>query len=69
MSDLKCGLCRDCRHWSVEDAQWCVGIDNGLGHCMKVREEYPQTKAIVVAQEEAELVTAPDFGCVQFEAK
>lgn len=60
------GLCKDCRYWSRSDERGTCGlaesrygqrkVDNSLAHALDVGPRH------------AFLVTAPNFGCVQFEA-
>ena len=68
-------LCRDCRHWdrtykaeSPEHSEW--------GDCLLAREDagesaVPETLAVAwdAERNHAGLLTAPTFGCVQFEPK
>jgi hypothetical protein len=64
------GRCRDCKWWGSERrSDWgqcsAAAMDGGKP------AHHPETR--MLAQDaydyEAWLVTAPDFGCVQFEAK
>ncbi len=73
--------CATCRHWHHD--KWTLRLatnwfpDDGMrfsgwGECQLARphEPHPTTKAIAFDHEryEANLLTAPDFGCVQWEA-
>ena len=67
---MNCGLCRDCKWWEKETAVYEIESELGFGHCLKAELDRRETKAMAMSQhDEPCLVTAPDFGCVQFEAK
>lgn len=66
------GLCRDCRFWREPFVE--VETD-GLKVCGRARSwlgDRQDEKSLAFARDAeeyaAELCTAPDFGCVQFEA-
>lgn len=74
------GCCRDCRWWGEKDNDllWAGDIRHPTDrhHCMLTywdgqRPDWSHTKAYAVDGDNflAILLTAPDFGCVQFEAK
>ena len=64
------GLCRDCRHW----AKRAGSSDPTLAHCCALAKSIdgepmiPTTSAFArdCEQYSADLITQPDFGCVQF---
>ncbi len=64
------GLCKDCKHW-----EWQHGGERwSWGECVLTKGHfaYPEhkgTTAVADARGMAVLVTRPDFGCNQFEAK
>ena len=63
------GQCRDCKHWSgqrIDARTCCVLTESSSGH-----PNHPTSKAVALDGEPwtAGLFTAPDFGCVQWEAK
>ncbi len=72
------GLCRDCKWWN-HDELWPLSADEekrSWGKCELADNDYGEpmhknSKAVAVDGEnyEARLTTAPDFGCVQFEAR
>jgi len=67
---MNCGYCRNCTHWEARDFVYVMEFELGVGHCLKAEQDFPETKAMAMYQnDEPCLVTAPDFGCVQFEAK
>lgn len=63
---MKCGHCTDCRFW----IDICDRAPLGWREC--VRKALGGSKleiaAYVPMDEHAPIVTAPDFGCMQFEA-
>lgn len=69
------GLCKDCKHWDHPNEKY-------WGGCVLTRSntlsEDPRSLALAYGYDDdmsaalmcpAELATAPDFGCNQFEAK
>lgn len=74
MMNMNVGYCRDCQFWANVR-------DDGWGYCDKAsavggRPSHDDTKAITVGSViypegpiESDLMTAPDFGCVMFQAK
>lgn len=64
------GRCETCKWWKP-----CSGYPReGWGKCRltEARDDalqYPETKAYAWADWIAELITAPDFGCVQHELR
>jgi hypothetical protein len=64
------GNCKDCKHWEASEFVYVMERDLGVGHCLMAEKGFPKTKAMAMYQhDEPCLVTAPDFGCIQFEAK
>lgn len=73
--------CRDCKHWkSTEPADFTIyeigsGYRNvGSEHreCLRVEDATEQSelrRMMIMSPDAAGLYTAPDFGCVEFEAK
>lgn len=59
--------CRDCKFWEREPIIYTIEETHKLGHCKKADLEYPDTLAMALGYENGTLVTAPNFGCVQFE--
>lgn len=66
------GHCKDCRHWDTEVFSW----EMGYGHCRGLEDGEPYkplplayTVGISAQGASAKLMTAPDFGCVQWEAR
>jgi hypothetical protein len=64
------GNCKDCRHWG---GAMSIGPWVGHGHCHGVTEGSKVERLAVVDYNHGSyngdgLVTAPDFGCVLFEA-
>ncbi len=66
------GYCRECRWWQVDEA--ITDIPAGWRVCQKTESEEDEpimeTRAMALAPHDrnwAILVTAPDFGCLQFE--
>lgn len=60
------GTCKDCRWWGSHTQEWgkcelTVFFRSGYKH--------PDSKAFAHGVGYSRLGTAPDFGCVQFEAK
>ena len=58
------GFCKDCKHWD--------GSVTGWGQCLQVHRVLSSKAYVVCTDSEnhlTALVTASDFGCVQFEAK
>lgn len=66
------GLCKNCRHWRAP--AFGDPILPGWGECglasseVWYRNEH-RIKATAVSYEDADVATAPDFGCNQWEAK
>jgi len=84
MSDKTCGNCRDCGHWADEDSEdlgfrscglvehWSSSTGYNEAYTERVIE--PRSRHLKAFAEDASgysayLMTAPDFGCVQFKAK
>lgn len=76
MARKTCGQCRNCRHWEkleVPISQMPNRADHG--ECkMTTCGETPEIEATIAVAVDyeaygARLVTAPHFGCVQFEKK
>lgn len=76
------GRCRDCTWWEpfVENDDYCpdwLEYRAGLGYCEFTASKdrtplYPETLAWAEGGDDPyqhQLLTSPDFGCVQFEAK
>lgn len=73
------GRCRDCQWWGDDERRYFDGDDrysDGYRVCRLadsdgVRPCNEQTKAYAIDAESfiGNLLTAPDFGCVQFEAR
>ena len=64
------GLCRDCKWWSEFTQERF--IEPGYGICDLATNAWfipPDTKVFVRPQHNAGLVTAPDFGCNQFQTR
>lgn len=69
--------CKDCRWWSTEHRLgWLSDRSDGRGHCERAESEdgQPVDKDSLAYTEDGEsyraiLITAPDFGCVQFQAR
>jgi hypothetical protein len=68
------GRCNTCRWWSIGGFdQWGTCLLTATNNAKPI---YPQTIAVAYAKDEdsdtttdpSELVTSPDFGCVQWEA-
>lgn len=75
------GNCKDCKWWSGRGSESRALIDDLWGRCELVdlvqgKPRHPHAKAYAVAltvngyglEDRGALETAPDFGCVQFEA-
>ena len=57
---MTCGLCRDCKYWG--------DVENDGGRACNLQFiEGPD--ALIWPEQYDMIFTAPDFGCVQFEAK
>ena len=55
------GHCKDCEYWyndGLSDDMHCGAIENGCDMARAIYDGY-----------EADVIVAPDFGCVLFEAK
>lgn len=69
------GYCRDCKHWRTPDEGEYGPLRTNCGECVISESENGKSKGITLAfAMDAEgyfaiLKTAPNFGCVQFEAK
>ena len=65
------GLCKDCKHW--QPLPWLVQERRERpGVCRLIRDTTGgSTRAGIALTENASasLTTAPDFGCVEFEAR
>lgn len=55
--------CRTCRWWTKPACQDCVGDFPGFGQCMAANPGLAQVT------HDGELLTAPDFACIEWEAK
>lgn len=72
------GLCKDCKWWEKLPREAWGSFDDGwklcaLGEAHNCNPEHPLTLALGHGWGDgtgwATIATAPDFGCVQFEAK
>ena len=67
---MNCGLCRDCKWWEVWATVPWGGCKRVLANDSLAQPD-PRTfeSGMDHDNEETELSTQPDFGCVQFEVK
>ena len=71
------GPCKDCRYWRERESEdryvgMMAPVQEGWRYCtLTEMSEAPQGRAVALDGEDyfAVLHTAPDFGCVEFEAK
>lgn len=68
------GTCKDCRFWDNSRYDWADTGKSGWGYCELVSSPwegvvYESNAGILDGTSDSLLVTAPDFGCNQFEAK
>lgn len=68
------GLCKDCEHWQPlnpeEESTERRDFGESWGRCkLTGRYDYRPGDTLALSSDYGTLVTAPDFGCVQFEAK
>lgn len=69
------GTCKDCRHWGGYGAYGDEPLPGwrtcDLTESGGAKKQVPRSKAVAIDAESyaADLFTASDFGCIQFEAK